>query len=184
MSKGEETSKERSVILAGIFAIIAAVISGVFLLINTTLEHQLVLPTPISTNTTIPIQSPVASSPVPPNATKQPTPATSNTSESGSFINDALVPCGGMVVLWFAIIVVTALIPWNWLWLKIFRPLLVFVLCAGLITSVGAFLGSLVHGQLIGMIIGGVVGVIAGGFLGYFFWVNGEDVSLFDFFVS
>jgi len=61
MTEEDKKSKERSAILTGIFAIITVIISGIFLLLNTVLEHNLSIPasTPsaVSTQTQLPMQA-------------------------------------------------------------------------------------------------------------------------------
>jgi len=159
MNDVPEKTKERTAVIAGFFAVITALIGGLFLLLNTWVQYQLSLPTP--TKVAIVTPTIVLSLPSPTKIvllpTQQPSPNPILLGRTtGNPLMDSLIGCGGIIVFMAGAFLVSfvTIHGVSLTWRPLLSPVAKLCLAIGTFSSAGAFLGSLFEAPTAGTIIG------------------------------
>ena len=167
-SQSSSTKEERIAILTGKFAIIVAVISGVFLILNTFIGHQLsITNAPIATETVTPQLTTSSSTPIYNITTPNPTqPITTGkplspdeylSNKIGEILTYLVV---GIFLLALVLILLGTLVLHDGLRNYCLFPLLWLILCVTIGSRIGSFFNYSNTGSTIGIIIGIVVPIV------------------------
>lgn len=156
---------------AAVIAVVVALISGFFLLLDTYFEHKLEQPTP----TLIPATTSLTLSGTPVPAQSQ-----QKTKQLGAVPALQVISIFadiGKIILW-SIIAISTIVITVILWRqKILQALFIVIVITAIFASVGTYLTSLVNKPLLGAIIGGILGGALGSYFGYNWWKNNKRAA-------